>query len=248
MQLRLGGVVVLYRWSPPQLNDGFVAPQWMIARRDRRGFGLLIDSVRGASEMLFHLVARWRRESRTTWGATNEEVVTALPGDELIQASTWGYTHAITIDASPAGVWPWLVQIGQGRGGFYSFELLENLAGCHIHNTDAILPEFQHLGVGDEVRLAPKGPPPLSAAIVAPEQCLALVGGAPGGKEPISLWSFHLAETDTGATRLVERGRYRVAASLGQRIMLGPTVLEPVSFVMSRQMLRTIKRLAESEG
>ncbi len=196
--------------------------------------------------MLFHLLARWRRASRTTWGATAPEVMGALPGDELISGSTWGYTHAITINASPGAVWPWLVQIGQGRGGFYSFELLENLAGCHIHNTDVIVPEFQRLDVGDPVRLAPKGPPPLLVAIVEPEQLLALVGGDPGDAEPISLWAFHLVQTDTGATRLIERGRYRVSGSVGARLMLGPTLLEPISFVMSRQMLRTIKQLAES--
>jgi hypothetical protein len=209
---------------------------------------VLIDNVRGALEMLFNLAARWRREGRMTWGATPAEVIGVLPGDALISEATWGYTHAITIDASPASVWPWLVQLGQGRGGFYSFELLENLAGCHIHNTEVILPEFQRLDVGDHVRLAPKGPPPLVVAIVEPEQCLALVGQGPGDTDPISLWAFHLARTDTGASRLIERGCYRVSASLGARLMLGPTVLEPISFVMSRQMLRTIKRLAESAG
>jgi len=196
--------------------------------------------------MLLHLLARWRRVWRTTWGATPREVALALPGDELVRNPTWGYTHAIGVDASPAVVWPWLVQVGQGRGGFYSFEILENLAGCHIHNTAVILPEFQRLDVGDQIRLAPKGPPPLSVAIVDSERCLVLVGAAPGDDDPTSLWAFHLVETESGATRLIERGRYRVPPSLGMRLALGPTLLEPISFVMSRQMLRTIKRLAES--
>jgi hypothetical protein len=72
--------------------------------------------------------------SRTRWNATTEEVKEPLPGDEIVHAPTWTYTHAITILAPRAAVWPWLVQIGQDRGGFFSYEVLENLVGCHIHN------------------------------------------------------------------------------------------------------------------
>ena len=72
------------------------------------------------------LLHRWR----TRWNATADEVKESLPGDEIVKAPTWTYTHAIRIRAPRAAVWPWLVQIGQGRGGFFSYEVLENLAGA----------------------------------------------------------------------------------------------------------------------
>ena len=206
-----------------------------------------IDNLRGAGEILFNLLTPWRRQDRTTWGATAEEVARIYRGDDLVQHGSWGYTHAITIDVPPSRVWPWLVQLGQGRAGFYSFELLENLVGCKIRNSESILPDFQHLDVGDLVRLAPRFPPPLVVSIIETDRCLALLGLAPDGTgEPVSLWAFHLFETDVGSTRLIERGRYVVGRSRSARLSLGPTILEPISFVMSRQMLRTIARLART--
>ncbi len=208
-------------------------------------FHKLNENLHGAGHMVMHLVARWRRTDRMTWGASPEEIEATLPGDELVPSRSWGYTHAITIDAPPSEVWPWLAQIGQGRGGFYSFDLLENLVGCNIHNSDTLLPEFQQLAVGDPVRLHPKSPP-LVVAIAEPERCLALIGGNPvTGSEAASLWAFHLFETSDGTTRLVERGRYEVGPTRAARLAMGPAILEPISFVMSRQMLRNIKRLAE---
>ena len=203
------------------------------------------DNLRGVGEMLFHLAARRRRTERTTWGATRDEVDATMPGDELVANCSWGYTHAITIDAAPSLVWQFVVQLGQGRGGFYSFELLENMVGCDVHNTAVPLPRFQALTVGDAVHLHPRSPP-LTVAIAEPGRCLALVANGPDATgDALSLWAFHLVETPDGNTRLIERGRYAAGPSLGTRLMLGPTILEPVSFVMSRQMLRTIKRLAE---
>lgn len=78
-----------------------------------------------------------------------------MPGDELIPSSATASTRAITIDAPPGEVWPWLAQIGQGRGGFYSFDALENLLRCAIHSADRIIPEFQRVSAGDLIRLAP---------------------------------------------------------------------------------------------
>lgn len=205
----------------------------------------LLENLRGAGEIAFHVVTPWRRRYRTTWGATTREVGANLPGDELVTDLSWGYTHAVTIDAPPAAVWPWLAQLGQGRGGLYSFELLENLVGCRMRNSDRVLPALQSIAVGDEIQLHPKAPP-LVVAIAKPERCLALVGGRTGDDErSISLWAFHLTETDRGATRLIERGRYAIGRTTAERWSMGPTILEPISFVMSRQMLRTIRRSAE---
>ena len=88
------------------------------------------------------------------WGATEAETMKSLPGDEQVPNPNMVNTRAITIEAPVATVWPWLVQMGQGRGGLYSYERLENLVGCEMHNADEILPEYQELMVGDMVRLS----------------------------------------------------------------------------------------------
>lgn len=87
------------------------------------------------------------------WGATDEERGKALPGDDLVPHPLTMSTRAITVHAPVQAVWPWLAQIGQDRGGFYSYEWLENLAGCQMHNADHIHPEWQQRAVGDIVKL-----------------------------------------------------------------------------------------------
>src|SRR5688572_17802308 len=87
----------------------------------------------------------------TTWGATATEVGMVLPGDELAPQPTYQSTRAVTIAAPPERIWPWLVQIGQDRGGFYSYDWMANLVGAGIHNADRIVPEWQHRVHGDFV-------------------------------------------------------------------------------------------------
>ena len=82
------------------------------------------------------LVRRWQLR----WGATDEECDTALPGDDLIANPDLVATRAITVPAAAEQVWPWIAQLGQGRGGFYSYDALENLVGCNIHSADQIGP------------------------------------------------------------------------------------------------------------
>jgi hypothetical protein len=89
------------------------------------------------------------------WGATNEELSKPLPGDELVPEPAIESTRAITVNAPVEEVWPWLAQIGQDRGGFYSYEWLENLAGCQMRNADRIHPEWQHRELGETVFLHP---------------------------------------------------------------------------------------------
>src|SRR4051794_10385237 len=87
------------------------------------------------------------------WGATCEELHTRLPGDDLVPGRAIQSTRAITVEAPVAAVWPWLAQLGQDRAGFYSYEALENLAGCEIHNADEIHPEWQERARGETVPL-----------------------------------------------------------------------------------------------
>ena len=110
------------------------------------------------------------------WGATDDELTSQMPGDELVPQPKLGYTRAITIDAPPTTVWPWLVQIGQGRGGLYSYDALENLVGCNIHSTDQILDEHQQLGVGDIIRSGPDNFPCWMVMAIKPTEHLVLLG------------------------------------------------------------------------
>jgi hypothetical protein len=177
------------------------------------------------------------------WGATGEESGAPLPGDDLIAVSDLTATRAITIRASAGEVWPWIAQLGQGRGGFYSYDLLENLVGCDIHSADRIGPEWQQVAVGDEVRLFPDGG--LKVAALDAGRSLVLRGGVPMGDTPPVFdfsWAFVLRERPKGETRLLVRERY------GYSRPWAPLLVEPtavISFVMTREMLRGVKHRAE---
>ncbi len=92
------------------------------------------------------------------WGATDDEVKRPLPGDERVPNPLTTSTLAVTIHAPACEVWPWVAQIGQERGGLYSYELLENLARCKMRNANRIVPEWE-LQVGDLMRMGPPGYP-----------------------------------------------------------------------------------------
>jgi hypothetical protein len=161
-----------------------------------------------------------------------------------VKAPTWTYTHAITILAPRAAVWPWLVQIGQGRGGFFSYEVLENLVGDDIHNVLELRRELQGLRAGDRVRLHASGFGP-TVSILDPERALVL-SDPPDSNGSQATWGLYLHQTEGGGTRLIERGRHAAGRGILAKLGFGPYLLDPVGFVMSRRMLKTIKRLAEA--
>ena len=171
------------------------------------------------------------------WGATNEELSKPLPGDELVPDAKLKAIHAITINAPVADVWPWLAQIGQTRGGFYSYTWLENLVGCHMRNADEIVPEWQELKVGDKVWLHPKAPPVEVAAI---ERGRAIV---------LKPWgAFVLQPIDEKTTRLIIRSQGDYDPDLRNPLLnflLWRVVFEPAHFIMERKMLLGIKERAE---
>ncbi|MEY2424308.1 MAG: hypothetical protein QOI95_4375 [Acidimicrobiaceae bacterium] len=183
------------------------------------------------------------RRRQLRWGATDAEVAADLPGDELLPRADRSTTRAVTINASPHDVWPWLAQMGQGRGGLYSYDLLENLIGCDIHSADQLVEEWQHVTVGDPFRLHPDIA--LDVVVVEPDHALVVRGGVPMGDvaPPYdSTWAFVLNELADGNTRLVTRERY----AFTQR--WASAIVEPVlavSFVMTRKMLHGIRARAE---
>ena len=178
------------------------------------------------------------------WGATDQEAGDSLPGDDLIPNADMIATRAITIHAAADRVWPWIAQLGQGRGGFYSYDLIENLVGCNIHSADRIVPEWQDVGIGDEIRLHPEVA--LSVAAIEPGRSLVFRGGVPMGNIPPPYdftWAFVLRDQPDDTTRLLVRERYRYTR------WWAPVLVEPVgvvSFVMSQKMLRGIRSRAES--
>jgi hypothetical protein len=208
----------------------------------------LAESISGAIQIAGHFLLylplrRWRR----AWGSTPEERQLELPGDELVPNPQWGYDHAISIDAPRSAVWPWLLQLGQGRGGFYSYEGLENLVGCRIHNIYEIRPELQGLKVGDKIVTHGRSGYGPDVTVIEPERALVL-GGPPNEKGSRSTWSFHLLDGPGEITRLLERGRGDPGKGLAEALGFGPYLMDPIGFVMSKRMLRTIKTLAEGGG
>jgi hypothetical protein len=196
----------------------------------------LTAACAGAAVAYVYAVRPWH----IRWGATDEEVSARLPGDELVEHPNVEATHAININAPVEEVWPWLVQIGQDKGGFYSYSWLENLVGCHLQNADRIVPEFQSLSVGDAVRLHPQAPP-LPVLICEPPRTLVLGNNMdyPG------TWGFYLREAEQGTTRLVIRGRGDWKPGLMN--WLGAHVLfEPAHFIMERKMMLGVKERAEA--
>lgn len=174
------------------------------------------------------------------WGATEAELDATLPGDDVVPAAGHVSTRAVSINATPDRVWPWLVQLGQGRGGFYSYDVLENLVGCDVHSANRIEAHWQDLAVGDEIRLHPSADP-LVVSEVDPDRALVLRGDPTPGGLAFS-WAFVLRPAPDGGTRLVVRERYGYP-----RRSVG-LLVEPVSFVsflMSQAMLRGIKERAE---
>ncbi len=189
-------------------------------------------------------VYRWvLRPTMYGWGATDSEVAAELPGDDLVEPGSARTTRAITIDAPVEDVWPWLVQIGENRGGFYSYDALERLVGTRIHNADVVHPEWQQLQVGDTVWLAQRYGQrgrQLVAEIV-PNSHLVLMSAADydrvqRGEKAFGSWAFCLRPQSGGVTRLLVRGS---GAPVGQ------SAFDIVHFLMERGMLRGIRERAQ---
>jgi hypothetical protein len=164
-----------------------------------------------------------------TWGATTAEIEQTWPGDK--PDAQYVTTHAVTIQAPPEVIWPWIVQMGQGRAGLYSYELLENLAGSDLHNADRIHPEWQDLEVGDAIRPVPEGylgladSPKYTVVAIEPNRFLVLdVFG-----------TFILDPVDDQTTRLIVRQNGNSALE----------AMEPFNFIMGRRMMLGIKERVE---
>lgn len=131
-----------------------VASGWPL--RTREGLARLLRPLAILGATLPWAYAFFIRPWHLRWGATDEELGKPLPGDELVPHPGIESTRAITVNAPVEQVWSWLAQIGQDRGGFYSYEWLENLAGCRMRNADRVHPEWQHREVGRPCTCIPR--------------------------------------------------------------------------------------------
>lgn len=182
------------------------------------------------------LYRRWHRH----WGATTAEVTAPLPGDALLPQAQFRSTRAITIHAPPAAVWPWLVQVGCLRAGFYSNDLLDNLG---YPSATTILPDLQNLEIGQWVPMSPTPPPSERTAFKVDSFELDrwLLWTKPDGT-----WAWRLTATDDNETRLVTRIHAVYDWGHPLSALFGILLMELGDFAMQRRMLRGIKTRAES--
>jgi len=183
------------------------------------------------------------------WGATALETADRYPGDELVAEPRFRTTRAVTINAAPEKIWPWLLQLGVDRGGMYSYDWLENLFGLKVHSADRIVPEWQDLQPGGFIRLTPPdyviqpGPGLHVMELVAPRSlvgCFGMEGPPPAACT--SSWQIILEPASGGATRLILRSHTAAPGILSAA--LGKAFQFPV-WIMEQGMLRGIKARVE---
>ncbi len=189
-----------------------------------------------------------------SWGADQTLREAQLPGDSLLWLGAPHETRALLIHAPAASVWPWVAQIGQDRAGFYSYAILENLAGCKMKNLDDLIPALQYWQEGDKLWMYPPdraggiGQAPL--ARYDPGHALVFYTRRPGTAltdQPDGTWAFVVEPIDDATSRLIMRGRAR--GSLG---LLGASfersIFEPIHFAMERKMMEGIRARAEGRS
>jgi hypothetical protein len=169
---------------------------------NRSRIGAKLAAVFALLAAILGIYWRWVRPRHLRWGATDEEAARAMPGDELNARPAFRATRAITIEAKPHAIWPWLVQMGYGRAGFYGYDILENLGSPRgLRSADRIVPELQELAVGDEIPLSAAGGLALHA--IAPDEYLVWAGGPGWGG---ITWALYSAGEER--TRLVSRVQF----------------------------------------
>jgi hypothetical protein len=182
------------------------------------------------------------------WGARASEVTRPLPGDGLVPNPVGGSTRAVTIDARPEDVWPWLVQIGYRRAGWYSYDLLEQAAGAgefvEGHSAEHVLSQLQDLKVGDVIPMSRWTG--MQVAELVPARTLVLRSAVDDEVPPwgMTSWAFVLEPTEDGKTRLLVRGRDG-GDPRGWATRLFGQLIEFPHFVMERKMMLGLKKRAE---
>ncbi|HEY6565893.1 MAG TPA: hypothetical protein VI341_00110 [Actinomycetota bacterium] len=194
--------------------------------------GAIVAAVTAAVVFVVYrtIVAPWHRR----WGATFSEVSAVMPGDEILRSEAPSTTRAVTIEATPHDVFPWLVQLGYGRGGWYSYDWIDNDGRSSAGSID---PSLQDLAVGDRIEMMPGFGPVVRA--IEPDRHIVCGGEADS-------WCLLLEPTSDGGTRLISRWRQDWPKSLGTYVWIA--IVDPGAFLMEQKMLRTIRDLAQGSG
>ena len=196
----------------------------------KKGVGL---AVLGAVSLGVYL--RFIRPWQLRWGATDDEVASPLPGDADVPRPTFNATRAVTISARPEDIWPWLIQIGVTRAGWYSYDLFDNLGHP---SAERIIPEFQHLAVGDVIPMSPDGKQGQWVKALEPNRWMLWED-----KAGDSTWYWGLDPVDERQTRLITRVRMRY--NWTSPMLLFDLLVEFADIVMMRKCMLGIKRRAE---
>lgn len=177
------------------------------------------------------------RPRQLRWGATDEEVLRPMPGDEIVARPVFNATRAVTVNARPEEIWPWLVQIGFGRAGWYSYDVLDNLGR---RSAEQILPEYQNLAPGDLIPLGPGEESGLFVKDFRPNEWMIWWDR----RRQSTSWVWGLYPIDDVRTRLVSRVRndYRKGLS---NFLFGVLLIETADFPLMRKCMLGIKRRAE---
>ena len=212
---------------------------------------VLTGCLAGLLALFFLFVRPWYRG----WGADQDGLRNAhLPGDTLLWRGTPHETRAVLIHAPAEQVWPWIAQIGQDRGGFYSYEILEDLAGCEMTNLDHLDPSLQRWKAGDKLWMYPPrkaggvGQAPL--ALHSPGHALVFYTRRPTTPltaPPDGTWAFIVEPADRETSHFIMR-----ATAQGRVGLLGTAfergVFEPIHFAMERKMMEGVKARAEGKS
>ena len=219
-------------------------------------FFQIMEGLEGVTIIIACFLTFFLKPLRDRWGLSKEEAKRVLPGDEIVSQPNTQFTHAIEIDAPSENVWPWIAQMGQRRGGFYSYEALENLTGMNIYNSNEILHEFQNPKIGDLIPFSPTDAYPL--VLCEPGKAMAIglcydldksilfdpeADSYPSNYFCLS-WLWYVEAIDERRSRFFSRNRIAYPPSFKNKLIFGP-LLEPIVFAMDRKMCRGIKKRAE---
>jgi hypothetical protein len=172
------------------------------------------------------------------WGATDDETAASFVGDELVPSPRLLYTRAVTVNAAPEQIYPWIVQLGADKGGMYSYTWLETLIQCPQTNADRIHEEWQNLKVDDKVLMCPDENMPPAYIVAMIEENHAIVMGHKENDDWVEIWQFNLVPQDDGTTRFLVRSRSSLEGWFWD-------IIRPGEFIMMRRMMLTIKEQAE---
>lgn len=218
-------------------------------------FRQILEGIEGIIIAIACYLTFFLKPLRNRWGLTKSEANRSLIGDEIIKHPKVQFSHGITINAPTSAVWPWIAQMGQGRGGFYTYEALENLAGLNISNANKILPEYQEPRIGDLIPFTPTDAYPLVFCESRHAMVLGVSLDMDTGKlfDPEEFtpdnffrlsWLWYVEDLGENRSRFISRNRLTYSPSLANKLLFG-WMMEPIVFTMDRKMCLGIKKRAE---